>query len=105
MEALQWEDRPKLRAPVLVAAFEGWNDAGDAASGAARYLARAWAARRFATIDPEEFYDFTTTRPQVRLGEGVPRTIDGPLNELSAAALPGRTHDAIVLSGVEPQLK
>jgi proteasome assembly chaperone (PAC2) family protein len=105
MEALRWEDRPKLRAPVLVAAFEGWNDAGDAASGAARYLARAWSARRFATIDPEEFYDFTTTRPQVRLDEGTTRRIDWPLNELSAAPLPGRPHDVIVLSGIEPQLK
>lgn len=105
MEALQWEERPKLRAPVLIAAFEGWNDAGDAASSAARYLAGAWSARRFATIDPEEFYDFTTTRPQVRLDEGLTRRIDWPLNELSAAALPGRPHDVIVLSGVEPQLK
>ena len=105
MEPLRWEERPKLRAPVLIAAFEGWNDAGDAASSAARYLARAWSARRFATIDPEEFYDFTTTRPQVRLVDGITRTIEWPVNELSAAALPGRSHDVIVLSGVEPQLK
>jgi proteasome assembly chaperone (PAC2) family protein len=105
MEALRWEDRPNLRAPVLIAAFEGWNDAGDAASSAASYLARAWAARRFATIDPEEFYDFTTTRPQVRLADGGGRKVDWPLNDLSAAFLPGRSHDVIVLAGVEPQLK
>ena len=97
MEAMRWEDRPKLRAPVLIAAFEGWNDAGDAATSAARYLARAWAARRFATIDPEEFYDFTTTRPQVRLVDGITRTIEWPLNELSAASLPGRGHDVVLL--------
>jgi proteasome assembly chaperone (PAC2) family protein len=90
---------------VLVAAFEGWNDAGDAASTAARYLADTWQARRFATIDPEEFYDFTTTRPQVRLDDEMVRHIDWPVNELSAASVPASPHDVVFLHGVEPQLR
>ena len=70
MDALRWENEPSLHAPTLVAAFEGWTDAGGAASGAAAYLADQWHARQFATIDAEEFYDFTSLRPQVRLTRG-----------------------------------
>ena len=105
MEAVEWERRPKLRRPVLVAAFEGWSDAGDAASTAAKYLAAAWGARRFAGIDSEDFYDYTSTRPQVRLVEGGIRQIDWPTNEFAAASLPGGKRDVIFLHGVEPQLK
>jgi len=105
METVEWERRPKLRRPVLVAAFEGWSDAGDAASTAAKYLAAAWGARRFAVIDSEDFYDYTSTRPQVRLVEGGIRQIDWPTNEFAAASLPGGKRDVIFLHGVEPQLK
>ena len=78
MDALRWDERPSLRRPVLVAAFEGWNDAADAASGAADFLAGQWDARAFASIDPEEFYDFTSVRPRVRLVDGVTRHVDWP---------------------------
>jgi len=105
MQHVHWQDRPTLRRPVLVAAFEGWNDAADAASSAARYLRDRWSARPFASIDPEEFYDFTSTRPQVRLVEGMTRTIEWPETELSYAALPGTSRDVVVLLGHEPQLK
>ncbi|HEX2043107.1 MAG TPA: PAC2 family protein [Acidimicrobiales bacterium] len=105
MEHVRWEDRPRLRRPVLVAAFEGWNDAADAASGAARYLKASWGARRFADIDPEEFYDFSSTRPQVRLAGGFTREIIWPSNELSAASPPATSHDVVVLLGTEPQLR
>ncbi len=90
---------------MLVAAFEGWNDAADAASSAARFLRDRWSARPFADIDPEEFYDFSSTRPHVRLINGVTRHIDWPSNELSAAALPGTSRDVVVLLGTEPQLR
>jgi predicted ATP-grasp superfamily ATP-dependent carboligase len=105
MEIVRWERRPQLRRPVLIAAFEGWNDAGDAASLAVGYLAEAWSARRFATVDPEEFYDFTVTRPQVRMGEDSQRQIDWPSTELWAAAVPSMGRDVVLLRGVEPQLK
>ena len=67
MQPLRWEHRPDgLRAPALICAFKGWNDAADAASSAIRFVATALGATRFATIDPEEFYDFQATRPRTR---------------------------------------
>src|SRR5438309_6533929 len=104
MDYVRWSDRPKLRRPVLVAAFEGWNDAADAATSAVRYLRDRWEARPFAQVDPEDFYDFTATRPQVRLTDGLTREIVWPANELSAASIPGVERDVIVLLGVEPGL-
>jgi predicted ATP-grasp superfamily ATP-dependent carboligase len=104
-ELVHWERHPALRRPLLVVAFEGWNDAGDASSIALRHLARAWRAERFATIDSEEFYDFTVTRPQVRLTGDGERRIEWPDIELLAAEVPGSPHDLVVLRGVEPQLR
>lgn len=105
MDALRWTARPQLTRPVLIAAFEGWNDAGDAASGAVRYLAEKWHATSFAELDPEDYYDFTVSRPEVRLEEGLTRRIEWPANTLSAASVPGCGHDAVFLRGVEPQLR
>ena len=105
MDHVLWESRPTLRRPVLLAAFEGWNDAGDAASSAVRYLRDRWQAKSFATIDPEDFFDFSSTRPHVQLNDDFAREIAWPSNELSAASLPGTARDVIVLLGTEPQLK
>ena len=105
MDLVRWEREPQLRRPVLVVAFEGWNDAGDASSLALGYLARAWEAERFATIDAEEFYDFTVTRPQVRMDDSGQRRIDWPDIELLGARVPGSRHDLVLLRGVEPQLR
>ena len=105
MEAVRWTTRPSLRRPVLIAAFEGWNDAAEAATSATRYLRDRWGGRPFADIDPEEFFDFSSTRPQVRLVDGHTREIDWPSNGFWAAPLPGREIDAVVLVGTEPQLR
>jgi proteasome assembly chaperone (PAC2) family protein len=105
MDHVRWQERPRLRRPMLIAAFEGWNDAADAASTAARYLRDRWSARPFADIDPEEFYDFSSTRPQVRLSDGITRQIVWPATELSTAALPGTGRDVVVMLGTEPQLR
>ena len=99
---LSIDDGIELRSPVLVAAFKGWNDAGDSASFAAEHLARVWNAKKFGSIDPEEFYDFQAVRPQVSLGGGNKRQISWPSNEFMAVKLPGAPHDAIILIGVEP---
>ena len=90
---------------MLIAAFEGWNDAGDGASAAAGYLARRWGARPFASIDPEEFYDFTTTRPEVRLEGGLTRSLEWPEVSFSCAPLGGTGRDVVLLRGAEPQLR
>jgi predicted ATP-grasp superfamily ATP-dependent carboligase len=105
MELVRWDRRPQLRRPILVVAFEGWNDAGDASSIALSYLADAWGAERFASIDCEDFYDFTVTRPQVRMTDEGERRIDWPDIELLAANVPGAVHDLVLLRGVEPQLR
>jgi proteasome assembly chaperone (PAC2) family protein len=105
MDFVRWENRPRLRRPVMVAAFEGWNDAGDAASTAVGHLGRAWLAREFATLDPEEFYDFTSTRPIVRLDDAGVRRIDWPVGRLSAAPVTAGSHDVVLLDAVEPQLR
>ena len=96
---------PELRRPVLVAAFRGWNDAGEAASSAADVLADLEGAEAFADIDPEEFFDFTAVRPHVRLRSDGHRQLEWPLNQLSWAPLPGVERDVVVLSGVEPGLR
>lgn len=92
----------ELKRPVLIAAFRGWNDAGDAASFAALHLGQAWKAKKIASIDPEEFFDFQSVRPQVSLEGGVTRKITWPSNEFWAAHLEDATHDVIVLVGTEP---
>lgn len=103
MDALRWESRPQLQEPVMLAAFEGWTDAGGAASAAGTYLADRWGAREFAGIDPEEFYDFTALRPQVRLREDRTREIVWPQNRFFAARTADR--DVVLMVGTEPHLR
>jgi proteasome assembly chaperone (PAC2) family protein len=104
-DELRIESRPSLERPVLIAAFRGWNDGGQGASLAGAYLAQAWAAERFAAIEPEEFYDFQATRPTVSLVDETNRTIDWPENTFLHARLPGGGRDSIILLGVEPNLR
>jgi proteasome assembly chaperone (PAC2) family protein len=96
--------RPRLRGPLLLAAFDGWNDAGEAATTALDAIGDALAAETFAVIDPEEFYDFQATRPTVRLVDGH-RRVEWPAIELRAAHLPAADHDLIVVRGQEPNLR
>ena len=97
----------QLRRPVLIMAFAGWNDASEAATTAARTLARAWSAERFATIDPEEFYHFGLSRPHIRFkaGSRTEREVIWPATEFSAASVPELDRDVIVGVAIEPHLK
>jgi predicted ATP-grasp superfamily ATP-dependent carboligase len=104
-DELRITERPQLERPVLIAAFRGWNDGGQGASLAGAYLARAWAAVEFASIDPEGFYDFQATRPLVSLVDGFTRKIEWPENTFLHAPLPGGGRDAIILLGIEPNLR
>jgi proteasome assembly chaperone (PAC2) family protein len=106
MHPLQWEYRPDgLRAPALICAFKGWNDAADAASTALSFVASTLSGQRFATIDPEEFYDFQATRPQVKLVAGETREIVWPSVELFEARVPRAPRDLILLVGSEPSMR
>ena len=102
---LRVDSRPQLRRPVLIASFRGWNDGGQGASLAGAFLAKAWDSERFAEIDPEEFFDFSATRPHVSLVEGTVRRIDWPENSFHAVRLEGAPRDAILLLGSEPSLR
>jgi predicted ATP-grasp superfamily ATP-dependent carboligase len=104
LEHLRWSARPRLHRPVLIVAFEGWNDAGDAATTAVRYLADQWRARPFASVDPEIFYDFTSTRPHVQFDDQGGREIVWPENVMSSASI-SNDLDVITLIGTEPQLR
>src|SRR3954462_10815137 len=106
MQPLIWEHRPDgLRAPALVCAFTGWNDAGDAASAAVQFLGSSFGATRFARLDPEEFFDFQATRPKVHLVDGHTRRIEWPEIEVWAARVPRAPRDLVLLSGPEPSMR
>jgi proteasome assembly chaperone (PAC2) family protein len=102
---LRLAERPALTRPVLIAAFKGWNDGGQAATLAAAYLARSWHAQRFADIDPEGFVDFQSVRPTVSLDEGLTRHIEWPENVFFHARVPGTDRDAVIMLGVEPNYR
>src|ERR1700710_316146 len=106
MQPLHWERRPDgLRAPALVCAFKGWNDAGESASSALTFMGASLEASRFATIEPEEFLDFQSVRPEVKLLDGLSRTIEWPEWEIYEARIPRAPRDLILLSGPEPSMR
>jgi predicted ATP-grasp superfamily ATP-dependent carboligase len=106
MQPFIWDRRPDgLRAPAMVCAFQGWNDAGDAASSAVSFLAASLDARRFARIDSEEFYDFQANRPCVRFGEDDKREIAWPSVEIFEAPAPRAPRDLVLVQGVEPSMR
>ena len=100
---LVWHSRPSLQRPVIIAAFQDWNDAADGASMAVRTLIDAWQAKPLAEIDPEDFTDFATIRPSVRLKSTTQRDIVWPKVSLWHAGTPGS--DVILLLGPEPSLR
>jgi len=106
MQPLIWERRPDgLRAPALVCAFKGWNDAGDAASAALQFVGASLGAQSFAALDPEEFFDFQATRPMIKLTDGQTREISWPSIELYEARIPRAPRDLVLLGGPEPSMR
>ena len=103
MDHVRWLSDPTLRSPTLVAAFTGWNDAGEAASAAVEHLAAVWNAEPIAALDPEEYYDFQVNRPKV-VREDAQRRIVWPTTRLLVArdtgfASPPR--DVVLVEGIE----
>ncbi len=106
MQPLIWEHRPSgLKDPAMVCAFQGWNDAGDAASGATSYLADELGAQRFATLDIEEFYDFQANRPRIQLSGEHSRKIVWPSVEILEARSQAGQRDLVIVQGAEPSLR
>ena len=96
---------PRLRRPILIAAFSGWNDAGDAASATVEHLALTWDAVPLTEIEPDDYYDYQATRPTVRQISGVTRRIDWPVTSLSYCLLPSGDRDVVLVAGPEPNLR
>jgi proteasome assembly chaperone (PAC2) family protein len=105
MQDVIWQERPSLRTPVMVCAFKGWNDAGEAASAAVDFIQQHFDCATVAEIDPEEFYDFTAVRPTVKMVDGDARAIEWPQNTIAGARVPGAEGDLLMLQGVEPSLR
>ena len=106
MDSLTWEgDLPHLRSPVMVCAFRGWNDAAAAASTALTAVASSLDAQLIAQVDPEDYFDFQSTRPTITMDEGQTRRIDWPENNVFAVPVPSADRDLVLLDGTEPNLR
>lgn len=105
MTGLTWDERPELSRPVLLAAFEGWNDAAESATSATEWLRHRWDGRRCARIDAQEYFDFQSIRPQLVLTDGVTKELRWPANEFFAASATTGVHDAVLLTGTEPSFR
>ncbi len=102
---IELENVPELVDPVVVAAFEGWNDAGEAASGVIEHLEDVWDATPIAELDPEDYYDFQVTRPMVELVDGETRQIVWPTTRISWARIPDTGRDVVLIRGIEPNMR
>jgi proteasome assembly chaperone (PAC2) family protein len=106
VDSLTWHgDVPELRSPVLVCSFRGWNDAAGAASAALGAVADSFDPEPVAEIDPEDYFDFQSTRPTIVLSEGQTRRIEWPQNDLIAVRIPGAERDLVLFDGTEPSLR
>ena len=103
--AMEIEQLPELDRPNVIAAFQGWNDAGQGATTALRYLIESWKAERFAHVDPEEYFSFTDTRPHVKISEGTQRELVWPSNEFFFSKGGDRIQPAVLMIGTEPNLR
>jgi len=103
---------PDLRSPVMVIAFSGWNDAGEAATGAVSHLLSSWTdpstdvvPELIADVDPEDFYDFQVNRPMVEVDDSSIRSLTWPGTQVFGLRTPDLKHDFVVVRGVEPSMK
>ena len=102
---VELEGLPELVDPVLIAAFEGWNDAGEAASGALDHLAEAWDAEVVFELDSEDYYDYQVNRPHVGFDDDGVRQITWPMTRVLVARPPGARRDVVLLRGIEPNMR
>ena len=94
-----------LRNPILIAAFEGWNDAGESASGAISHLLTMWTHQQIAHLDPEEYYDFQVNRPSIKVDEKIVREIIWPNTRVFAVSTPHLENDFLIVKGIEPSMR
>lgn len=102
---IEIEDVPDLTAPVVIASFEGWNDAADAASGLVDHLIEVWNARFVGAVDPDDYYDFQVNRPVIGTDEAGHTQITWPATRIAVASPPGMARDVILVRGLEPNMR
>jgi proteasome assembly chaperone (PAC2) family protein len=102
---MELEEAPELVRPVVIAAFEGWNDAAEAATGVVDHLMEVWEAKVVAAIDPEDYYDFQVNRPSVGTDEHGFRKLTWPSTHVAVARPPGLDRDVILIRGIEPNMR
>ncbi|GAA1722843.1 MULTISPECIES: PAC2 family protein [Dietzia] len=104
---VQWspDGHLDLESPVMIVAFEGWNDAADVATGTIEHLALNWEARQIAEVGGDEFFDYLDQRPVVRISGGVSRSVEWPRVVVSACRPDGFAADVLLVRGPEPALK
>ena len=95
----------QLRNPILIAAFEGWNDAGESATGALSHLLTTWTHQQIAHLDPEEYYDFQVNRPNIKVDEKIVREIIWPNTRVFAVSTPHLENDFLIVKGIEPSMR
>jgi predicted ATP-grasp superfamily ATP-dependent carboligase len=101
---IELTDVPELRDPIMIAAFEGWNDAGEAATAAIEHLTEVWNAEIVAALDPEDYYDFQVSRPRVVLDDGK-RRISWPTTRILLATSSSLDRDVLLVQGIEPSTR
>ena len=111
MAIIEFTGIGELVSPVAIAGFEGWNDAGEAASGVVNHLAMAWQAASIGAIDPEDYYDFQVNRPVIEVTKGRTERLIWPTTRLSLARSgdgpkgTGLTRDIVLVHGIEPNMR
>lgn len=102
---MEIEEVPELVNPVVIAAFEGWNDAAESASAVVDHLMEVWNGRVVAAIDPEDYYDFQVNRPSVGVDENGFRKLTWPSTHVAVASPPDLDRDVILIRGIEPNMR
>lgn len=102
---LNFEGAFALRKPVMIAAFEGWNDAAESATAAIEHLLKSWTHHKLAQIDPDDYYDFQVNRPQIKVDERIIREIVWPTTQIFEVSTPHLEHDFLLVRGIEPSMR
>ena len=102
---IEYDGLPSLTEPVMVAAFEGWNDAGEAASAAITHLREVWQAELLTELDPEEYYDYQVNRPHISLDDSGVRQLEWPSTRVYVARIPLYPRDVVLIQGIEPNMR
>jgi predicted ATP-grasp superfamily ATP-dependent carboligase len=103
-DSIIWSGADIPRGPIMVVSFQGWNDAGNAASAAVSYLGQTGERRKVAGIDPEHFFDFQSHRPQISIQDGEVRFVEWPRNDFYASDVIGLAGGVLMMEGEEPSM-